>query len=146
MQFRHTMSLLLGLGTLLAASLSVAAPPEQVVRELGLWRQAVASEDPARIAGRMIKGQRIVFKQVGAGDKPSLSLDRDALRQRLVAGQADALGLSRSLLLPRPQDLKPEAEGRWVATDARCPEVRWFFEKHGVRWRLAQVERHLLGC
>lgn len=138
--------LLIALSALLLPAWALAAPPEQVVRELGLWRQAVVGGDPARIAGRMIKGQVIVFCQVGAGERPSLSLDRVALRERLDAGQADSLGLDRLLLLPRQKDLKQDAQGRWVATDTRCPEVRWIFEKRGVRWRLTRVERHLLGC
>ena len=128
------------------AAPAMAGPPEQVVRELALWRQAVESEDPARIAGRMVKGQQIVFKQIGRKDPVNLSLDRAGLRKRLEAGQADALGLARLLLLPRAKDLKEDPEGRWVATDMRCPEVRWIFAKHGARWRLSEVQRHLLGC
>ncbi len=131
---------------LLLPAPALAGPPAQVVSELGLWRRAVESEDPARIAGRMIKGQRIEFRLVGGGQDEPLRLDREALEKRLQAGQADRLGLARLLLLPHAKDLTPSGDGRWVAMDRRCPEVRWIFAKRGARWRLTRVERHLLGC
>jgi len=135
--------MLIGLALWLVPAAVSAAPPKQLVRELALWRQAVASQDPARIAGRLVKGQAIDVIQEGV---PDLKLDQAALRKRLEDGQADALGLSGLLMLPQTAHLKPQADGRWQAESPTCPEVRWIFAKRGARWRLTEIHRQHPGC
>jgi hypothetical protein len=135
-------SLVLGSGS------AWAKPPQQMLNELALWREAVRTEKPATIAGRIPKNQFIQVKTVGHRERPheTIRLDSQEIRQRLEAGQADQLGLSPSLLLPRRMDLVQFNNSRWRASDKRCPEVVWIFEKKGARWRLTTIERHLLKC
>lgn len=135
-------SLVLGSGT------AWAKPPQQMLSELALWREAVRTEKPATIAGRIPRNQSIQLKTMGHRDGPTeaIHLNAQEIRQRLESGQANQLGLSPSLLLPRRKDLVQYNNTRWRASDARCPEVVWIFEKRGTRWRLTTIERHLLKC
>lgn len=153
---------LLLLAALAWPAVAWGGPPAGVTAELGRWLRAVESGDPERVAALLPEGAAVVFETEGAlpgtarpkacapaagpeSGGAECSLDAAALREALRAGQGDALGLDRGLLLPRARSLTRVGEA-WEARDPRCPEVRWVFERHGKAWRLARVVRVLLEC
>ncbi|GMV42462.1 MAG: hypothetical protein AMXMBFR64_41780 [Myxococcales bacterium] len=136
----------LALALALVSASALAAPPKGVSTELSRWLKAVKSGEPDRVAALLPEGAALAVSTEGAiRATPERTLDRTSLADALRAGQADALGLDRHLLLPRARDLG-RVEGRWEARDKRCPEVRWIFERVGKRWRLTRIVRVLLDC
>lgn len=143
-----SLALMLGLCVGWAWQARASEAPEALRRELGLWLEAVRSQDPSRICARLVKGQRIRFSTLADRDpQPGhQELDALALREQLEAGRAEELGLSPTLLLPGARELTRLADGRYQASARRCPEVRWIFELCGARFRLVEVVRVLLSC
>lgn len=129
-----------------APAASAAAPKGAVVAFEAL-RAAVESGDTARITALVPLEHKVVFRAKAHPAAPAhRELDRAGLEARLRAGDGNALGLDKGLLLPVKKHLRRAKAGGWEATDPRCAEVRWRFTKVGKRWCLAEVVRTLLDC
>ncbi len=128
---------------LFLASIARAGAPASVTVELSRWRAAVKTERAVTLAALVPVGETI---EITSGNREPLTLDRDALRAHLDAGESDTLGLSTHLLLPAARDLR-RVGARYEARHRRCPEVVWVFERRSNgRARLVAIRRVFLEC
>ena len=127
------------------SEIPAATGSETAAGELEAWQQAVHSGEVDRMIARV--GEPITFRAKRMLERPpEATLDRDALRAALEAGQARLLGLHKGHLLPRTQDLVSSGPNRATAVDPHCPSVTWIFERRGDRWFLDEVAVELLEC
>jgi hypothetical protein len=137
-------------GSVLSALLSVPAPahpPRALINEITVWLKLVQIGNPDLIADRICPGVSLIIHTQGNPSIPrEFSLTREELRKRLRSGQANVLGLSKQLLLPRIEDIRGLGRGRYSVTDLRCPEVTWIFGVQDGRWCLLEIVRRFLEC
>lgn len=131
----------------ISAAIAAEASPTQSTARAALetWKAAVRTGDAETVAALLPEGTTIRVRAV-AGPGGERNLDGPALRAALEAGEWDALGLDRHLLLPRARDLRKDGKDRMRAADPRCPEVTWVFARVGGAWRLVEVVRTYLAC
>ncbi len=118
-----------------------------MLAELAAWQKVVETADPALISAAMKPATTLTIHRIGYPDTDTtLTLSTAQLQARLIAGEGDALGLHRLLLEPRVEDLTALPDGRYSATDSRCPEVTWIFAEQDGQWRLVEIERRFYDC
>jgi hypothetical protein len=135
--------------SLLIAILSPAAahPPRSLIKEIQVWLKLVQIGNVDLIADRICPGEVLIIRTRGNPSIPrEFSLTRGELRKRLRAGQANVLGLSKQLLLPRIEDVRMLGKERYSVTNLRCPEVTWIFGVQDGRWCLLEIVRSFLEC
>jgi hypothetical protein len=135
--------------SLLIAILSPAAahPPRSLINEIQVWLKLVQIGNADLIADRICLGDVLIIRTRGNPSMPrEFTLTREELRKRLRSGQANMLGLSRQLLLPRIADIRGLGKERYSVTDLRCPEVTWIFGVRDGRWCLLEIVRSFLEC
>jgi len=140
---------LLGI-TLIVLIMSVpplfAQQPKALTRELNRWIAAVEDGNAESIAALLGDNGIILIRFHGHPVLKSVQLNREDLVARLERGEANILGLSKRLLLPRLADMRQLGGGRYSFTDSRCPEVTWIFVLTRGRWRLIEIIRRFLEC
>jgi hypothetical protein len=144
-------SLCFFLGTALPVNVISAQPvwaqtPKALVQELNRWIEAVNTGSADRIAALLGNDEIIRVRFRGHPTLQSIQVNRNELRKRLERGEANTLGLSKLLLLPRLEDMQQLGEGRYSFTDQRCPEVTWIFALKRGKWRLIEIVRRFLEC
>ncbi len=125
-----------------------AKPPRDVALALEAWTTAVQSGDATRIAGLMAPGDTL---EITSGLAPTETLTPETLRVRLLAGEANRLGLASALNLPLARGIRKRGN-EYSAAARDCPEVEWIFVRvpaqggHPSRVRLARIRRVFLEC
>lgn len=139
---------LVSLLALLAPAPLRAAAPAAVREALQAWQKAVRSGDPAQLGRLVPEGEKVVVRLGPHPKLPSLlRLGGADLIRHLQGGDGPALGLHRAALLPEPKDLRKDRQGRYQASNPRCPEVTWIFtQAKDRRWVLSEIVRKFLEC
>lgn len=125
-----------------------ARVPRDVAAALDAWTVAVTSGDVERIASLMAPGDTL---EIQSGLAAAETLTPEALRARLLAGEANRLGLSKALNLPVDKGFRRRGN-EYTAAARDCPEVEWTFVRVPVhdgkrsRARLIRIRRVFLDC
>ncbi|MBT9560177.1 MAG: hypothetical protein IV100_29380 [Myxococcales bacterium] len=139
---------LLALLVLMVALPARAKPPREVASALAAWTAAVQSGDATRLVGLMAPGDTL---EITSGLTPPETLTAESLRARLLAGEANRLGLASALNLPLARGIRKRGK-EYSAAARDCPEVEWIFVRvpaqggQPSRVRLARIRRVFLEC